>query len=162
VALINRVSQAYEDETSIRLQLIADNDLLNLDTAAQMTGANGPCGGSPCYTAGQATSCTGSTLSRTRQVIGLLVGARTFDIGHIALGQPGGGVAQLAVVGRDPKAEGCTGLTTPVGDFFAVDYVAHEMGISSPATTRSTASCRTAAAATGTRPRRSSRGAAPP
>jgi trimeric autotransporter adhesin len=93
-----------------------------------MTGANGPCGGSPCYTAGQATSCTGSTLSRTRQVIGLLVGASAFDIGHIALGQPGGGVAQLAVVGRDAKAEGCTGLTTPVGDFFAVDYVAHEMG----------------------------------
>lgn len=128
VALINRVSQVYEDETSIRLQLIANDDLLNLDTAAQMTGANGPCGGSPCYTAGQATSCTGSTLSRTRQVIGLLVGASAFDIGHIALGQPGGGVAQLAVVGRDPKAEGCTGLTTPVGDFFAVDYVAHEMG----------------------------------
>ena len=48
VALINRVSQVYEDETSIRLQLIANNDLLNLDTAAQMTGANGPCGGSPC------------------------------------------------------------------------------------------------------------------
>ena len=128
VALINRVSQVYEDETSIQMQLIANNDLLNLDTPAQMTGANGPCGGSPCYTGSQATSCGGSTLSRTRQVIGLLVGASAFDIGHIALGQPGGCVAQLAVVGRDAKAEGCTGLTTPVGDFFAVDYVAHEMG----------------------------------
>src|SRR6185369_1398437 len=128
VALINRVTQVYESELSIHLVLIANNDLLNLNTDAQMTGANGPCGGSPCYTAGQATSCTGSTLSRTRQVIGLLVGASAFDLGHIALGQPGGGVAQLAVVGRDPKAEGCTGLTTPVGDFFAVDYVAHEMG----------------------------------
>jgi trimeric autotransporter adhesin len=128
VTLINRVSQVYEDETSIHLELIANNDALNLNTAAQMTGSNGPCGGTACYTAAQSTSCTSSTLTRTRQVIGLLVGASSFDVGHIALGQPGGGVASLGVVGGNNKAQGCTGLTTPVGDFFAVDYVAHEMG----------------------------------
>ena len=106
VALINRVSQVYEDETSISLQLIANNDLLNLNTDAEMTGANGPCGGSPCYTASQATSCTGSTLSRTRQVIGLLVGASAFDIGHIALGQPGGASpsSQSSGATRRPRA----------------------------------------------------------
>ena len=128
VTLMNRVSQVYEDEISIRLLLIADNDKLNLNTAADMTGTNGPCGGTACFTAAQASTCGSSTLTRNRQVIGLLVGASNFDIGHIALGNPGGGIASLGVVGGNNKAQGCTGLPTPVGDFFAVDYVAHEMG----------------------------------
>lgn len=128
VTLVNRVTQIYEDETSIRLVLIANNDTLNLDNAAQMTGTNGPCGGSACYTAAQAGTCSSSTLSRTRQVIGLLVGASSYDVGHIALGVDGGGIASLGVVGGNNKAQGCTGLPTPVGDFFAVDYVAHEVG----------------------------------
>ena len=128
VTLINRVTQVYETETSIRMVLIAGNDALNLDTAAQMTGTNGPCGGSACFTASQAGSCTSSTLSRTRVVIGLLVGARNFDVGHIGMGVDGGGLSSLGVVGTTNKAQGCTGIPTPTGDFFAVDYVAHEMG----------------------------------
>lgn len=128
VSLINRVTQIYEDETSIRLVLINDSDKLNLDTAAKMTGANGPCGGAACYSTAQAGSCGSGTLTRTRQVLGLLVGASAFDIGHIGLGLNGGGIASLGVVGGGSKAQGCTGIPTPVGDFYAVDYVAHEMG----------------------------------
>lgn len=127
VVLINRVTQIYEDETSIRLVLIANNDALNLDTAAQFSGTNGPCGGTACYPAAS-VSCSSSTLTRTRLVIGLLVGASNFDIGHIGVGAGGGGIASLGVVGGNNKAQGCTGLPTPVGDLFAVDYVAHEMG----------------------------------
>jgi trimeric autotransporter adhesin len=127
VTLVNRVTQIYEDETSIRLVLIANNDLLNLDTAAQFSQPNGPCGGSACYPSAS-VSCTGTTLTRTRQVIGLLVGASAFDVGHIAVGAGGGGVASLGVVGGSNKAQGCTGLPQPTGDSFAVDYVAHEIG----------------------------------
>jgi Metallo-peptidase family M12B Reprolysin-like len=128
VTLVNRVTQIYEDDTSIRLVLIGNNDLLNLDTAAEMTEPNGPCGSAACYTVGQSTGCGTGTLNRTRIVVGQIVGASAYDIGHIALGNPGGGVAQLNAVGGDGKARGCTGLSSPVGDFFAVDYVAHEMG----------------------------------
>ncbi|MBV6321131.1 M12 family metallo-peptidase [Duganella violaceipulchra] len=128
VTLINRVTQVYEDETAIRLMLINNTDALNLDTPALMTGANGPCGANACFTASQSDSCGGGTLSRNRVVAGLLAGAGNFDVGHIALGLNGGGIASLGVVGGSAKAQGCTGIPTPVGDFYAVDYVAHEMG----------------------------------
>ena len=128
VTLLSRVNQIYEEETAISMVLIAENDRLNLDTAAQMTDPNGPCGAAGCFTAGQASGCSGGTLTRNRTVIGQLVGASAYDIGHIIFGLPGGGVAQLRSVGGDGKARGCTGLPAPVGDFFAVDYVAHEMG----------------------------------
>ena len=128
VTLINRVTQVYEDETAIRLVLINATDALNLDTPALMTGTNGPCGGAACFTASQSASCGSSTLTRNRIVAGLLAGASNFDVGHIALGLNGGGIASLGVVGGNSKAQGCTGIPTPVGDFYAVDYVAHELG----------------------------------
>jgi hypothetical protein len=128
VQLVNRVNQVYEDDSSIRMVLIAENDRLNLNTAAEMTGINGPCGGQACYTTTQANGCSSGTLTRTRQVIGLLVGASSFDVGHIGLGRNGGGIANLAVVGGNNKAQGCTGIAPPIGDVWAIDYVAHELG----------------------------------
>jgi trimeric autotransporter adhesin len=126
--LMTRVNQVYEDELSIRMVLVANNDLLNLNTTALATGANGPCGGAACYTSSQVASCSSSGLTRTRAVIGLLIGASNFDIGHLALGGNGGGIASLGVVGLTNKAQGCTGISPPTGDVFAIDYVAHEMG----------------------------------
>jgi hypothetical protein len=128
VALVDRVNQIYEDDLAIHLTLVANNDVLNLDTAAQMTGADGPCGAAACYTTAQAGGCTVATLDRTRIVLGQLIGASNYDIGHIGMGVNGGGVAYLGVVGDDLKGGGCTGVNQPVGDLFAVDYVAHEMG----------------------------------
>jgi hypothetical protein len=125
VTLMNRVNQIYETESAIRMVLIADNDKLNLNTPALATGANGPCGAAGCYTS---TNTCGAVLDRNRIVAGQIVGASAYDIGHIAMGNSGGGVAGLGVVGLGQKARGCTGLSTPIGDYFAVDYVAHEMG----------------------------------
>src|SRR4051794_27553373 len=128
VTLMNRVDQIYEDETAIRMILINNLDKINLNTDAQAIGANGPCGAAACYTAAQLEFCDSPTLTRNRIVLGQIIGASNYDIGHIGLGKDGGGIASLGVVGGNGKAQGCTGLPTPVGDFYAVDYVAHEMG----------------------------------
>jgi hypothetical protein len=128
VTLVNRVTQIYEDETSIRLVLVANNDLLDLNTNALAIEPNGPCGAAACFTESQLAGCSGGLLNRNRIVIGQIIGAGNYDIGHIGLGKSGGGVAGLGVVGGDGKARGCTGVPAPTGDYFAVDYVAHEMG----------------------------------
>jgi hypothetical protein len=127
--LINRVNQVYMDDLAIQFLLVADNDQLNLDTAALATTAGGPCGANACYTTDQLEGgCTGDLLNRNVFVIGQIIGADNYDIGHIGLGINGGGVAGLGVVGGSGKARGCTGLPFPEGDFFAIDYVAHEIG----------------------------------
>ncbi|QCW51832.2 hypothetical protein FE634_18005 [Nocardioides dongxiaopingii] len=138
--LINRVNQIYRQDLAITLQLINETDDLNFDTTEKATGANGPCGAEPCFRTviypddapadqyGDLDFCSGETLARNRLVLGQVVGASNYDVGHIALGVNGGGVAYLGVVGADYKGGGCTGLPEPKGDFFAIDYVAHEIG----------------------------------
>ena len=127
-SLINRVNEVYNDDLGIKFVMIAGTDTkLNLN-AAEATGTNGPCGASACFDAADLASCSGSTLDRNEFVLGQLVGADSFDIGHIGLGVNGGGIAGLGVVGSATKADGCTGLPKPEGDFYAIDYVAHEIG----------------------------------
>ena len=142
VTLINRVNQIYNDDIATELRLVNGTDKLNLDTDAKATGANGPCGVAPCFEpysdngtptnpnddTGDIYTCDVPTLGKNRTVLGQLIGASNYDIGHIALGVNGGGIAYLGVVGGDYKGGGCTGLPEPKGDFFAIDYVAHEMG----------------------------------
>ena len=137
VTLVNRVNQVYNDDLAIRMVLVEGTEKLNFDTVAEATGPNGPCGAHPCYTLdpdsadyveGQLSYCDVGTLQRNQIVLGQVIGAANYDLGHIALGTNGGGIAGLGVVGGIEKAMGCTGLLDPVGDFYAVDYVAHEVG----------------------------------
>ncbi|HYF72392.1 MAG TPA: M12 family metallo-peptidase [Nocardioides sp.] len=128
VTLVNRINQVYNDDLAIRLLLVDGTDRLNLDTAAKATGTGGPCGLSACFAASHLEECSSATLDRTNWVLGQLVGADAYDIGHIGLGVSGGGIAGLGVVGTASKASGCTGVSRPQGDFYAVDYVAHELG----------------------------------
>jgi hypothetical protein len=134
--LVNRVNQIYNDDLGVKMVLVDGNDALNLATQAEATGVNGPCAPHRCFQTGTLASCYGATnstnfvatLQRTQIVIGQLIGASNYDIGHLALGTNGGGIANLGAVGSIEKAQGCTGIPTPEGDAYAVDYVAHEMG----------------------------------
>ncbi len=126
--LVNRVNEPYNDDVAYEFDLIDDTDKLNLLTTAELSGANGPCGASACYPDATGEYDCFSVLERNTFALGMLVGADKFDIGHIGLGVNGGGVAGLGVVGTADKAIGCTGIPTPVGDVYAIDYVAHEMG----------------------------------
>lgn len=128
VTLMTRVNQIYNDDFGITMLLVDGTDRLNLDTAAKATGANGPCGANACFEPADLESCGSGTLDRNAFVLGQVLGADEFDIGHIGLGVNGGGIAGLGVVGSSSKASGCTGIPTPEGDFYAIDYVAHEMG----------------------------------
>ncbi|HWO68204.1 MAG TPA: M12 family metallo-peptidase [Umezawaea sp.] len=125
--LVNRIAQLYEDETAIRLLLVNDSDKTNLNTDAEATGPNGPCGSAPCFRPEEMAQCVTGTLGHAATVLGLLIGASNYEIGHVAMGVRGGGAGVPGVGGAD-KAAGCTGITTPTGDFFAVDYLAHEIG----------------------------------
>ncbi|WP_434444310.1 M12 family metallo-peptidase [Lentzea sp. E54] len=126
-ALVNRIAQIYEDEIAIRLLLVNDTDKTSLNTDAEATGPNGPCGAAPCFRPDELEGCVTGTLGRAATVLGQLIGASSYEIGHVALGVRGGG-AGVPGVGGPHKAAACTGLATPTGDYFAVDYVAHEMG----------------------------------
>ncbi|GAA5148558.1 hypothetical protein GCM10023340_22540 [Nocardioides marinquilinus] len=129
VTLVNRLTQVYGDDLSIRLLLVDGNDRLNFNTTAGFLGANGRCGVLPCYTASD-VGCFDTVIDTNREVLGQVVGADAYDVGHIVFGADGdgGGLAYLASVGTEDKAGGCTGLDPPIGDGFAIDYVAHELG----------------------------------
>ena len=49
VTLINRVNQIYNDDLATELRLVNDTEKLNLDTYAEATGPDGPCGSAPCF-----------------------------------------------------------------------------------------------------------------
>ena len=127
--LMNRVNQIYGDDMSLQMLLVDETDKTNFNTAADAFEPGGPCGATACYDAAIETDgCSSALLNRNRLVLGQVIGAENFDVGHIGLGINGGGIAALGVVGLDGKARGCTGLPFPVGDFYAIDYVAHEIG----------------------------------
>ena|GEM_PF-513105 len=129
VTLMNRVNQIYGDDMSLQMVLVDETDKTNFNTAADAFEAGGPCGATACYDeAIETDGCSSDLLNRNRLVLGQVIGAENFDVGHIGLGINGGGIAALGVVGLDGKARGCTGLPFPVGDFYAIDYVAHEIG----------------------------------
>ncbi|MEP7213589.1 MAG: M12 family metallo-peptidase [Acidobacteriota bacterium] len=124
VLIMNRVNGVYEREVAIHMNIVANNNLL-IYAGDQL------CGTTPvaCTSANDPyTNNNGSTMLGENQTnLNALIGTANYDIGHV-FSTGGGGVATLNGPCGASKARGVTGLSNPVGDAFAIDYVAHEMG----------------------------------
>jgi reprolysin-like metallo-peptidase family M12B len=111
VVSMNRVVGVYEREVAIRMVLVANNNLVVYTTAPDP------------YTNNNCSTMLGENVTNLNSVIG----SANYDVGHV-FSTNGGGVASLNVPCTANKARGCTGTSTPSGDGFDIDYVAHEMG----------------------------------
>ena len=110
---INRVNAIYKSELAIQFVLVKDETKLIYTDPATDPYSN---------------DSADMMLDQNQANVDRVIGSASYDIGHV-FGTDDDGRASLAVVGiNGRKARGVTGRSEPRGDFFDVDYVAHEMG----------------------------------
>lgn len=112
VTTINRVNAIYERDLSIRLVLVNNNDqALFTNASADPFTNNNPA----------------LLVNQSQSTLDALIGTNNYDLGHTFSTGPGGLAALGVACFTGYKAQGVTGSSSPVGDPFAVDMVAHEL-----------------------------------
>lgn len=114
VTTMTRVNGIFEVDFNVTMTLIA-----NTDDVIYTSTSSDPYGN----TTGGYNSALQSTLTSN-------IGEANYDIGHLFANLQNNGNAGCigCVCVNNQKGSGWTSATNPVGDFFDVDYVAHEMG----------------------------------
>ena len=110
---MTRINGVYERDLGVRMEIVDNNDqVIFLDAATD------------AITDGNA----GTMINQVQTICDNTIGTANYDIGHIfSIG--GSGLAGLGVVCvSGNKARGVTGIVTPMGDPYDIDYVSHEMG----------------------------------
>ena len=112
VTTMNRVNGVFLKDFAVKMNIVANNNLI-----IYTNGATDP------YTNNSGGVLLGENISN----LNLVIGTANYDIGHV-FSTGGGGVAYLGSPCTTFKAGGVTGSSSPIGDAFDIDYVAHEMG----------------------------------
>lgn len=110
---INRVNQVLERDLGIHLNLVENNDLLiNTDALSDPFDK----------------STLLDLVFQNQEYIDTIIGNKNYDIGHLFTTSGGGIAAVGSVCNINNKAKGASGISSPKGDSFDLDFVAHEIG----------------------------------
>ncbi|WCO01589.1 immunoglobulin-like domain-containing protein [Psychroserpens ponticola] len=111
VQTMTRVNGIFETDFSVNMVLIN-----NTDDVIYTNSSNDP--------------YTGSYNSQLQSTLTSVIGESNYDIGHLFVNDSNNGNAGCigCVCVNNQKGSGFTSSTVPEGEFFDVDYVAHEMG----------------------------------
>ena len=114
VSTLNRVNQIYERDLAIHLNLVSGTNIIYTDAASDP------------YTNGNAVSM----IEENQKSLATVLGENGYDVGHVFGKTDGGnGLAIIeATCTNGYKAQGTTSFSSPKGDAFDIDYVAHELG----------------------------------
>jgi hypothetical protein len=111
---VNRINGVFETEVAVRFVLIASNNLVIYTNPS-----------TDPYTDGNSLAM----LPENQTTLDNVIGTANYDVGHVFGGQNAGGRgAYNSPCQAATKAQGATALLSPVGDFFSVKYVCHELG----------------------------------
>ncbi|MFD0964661.1 zinc-dependent metalloprotease [Pseudofulvibacter geojedonensis] len=110
---MTRVNGVYERDVAVRMVIVANNtSVIFLNAATDNLDNND----------------AGTLIDQSQTVCDANIGSANYDIGH-TFSTGGGGLAALGVPCiNGSKAQGITGSSTPMGDPYDIDYVAHELG----------------------------------
>lgn len=111
VVTMNRNNFVYERDLSVTMTLVANNENIIFIDSDNFSNDN-----------------ASLLIVESHSQITSIIGSSNFDIGH-TFSTGGGGLASLnSPCNTNSKGRGITGLPTPVGDAYDIDFVAHELG----------------------------------